>query len=249
MVSWLVWRHDRLLLRHDWFFLYRQRLARCDCHHCCQGCGVTLFDIIDAVSTIYASGSQTPARQLVNPAARLCCLFLFLIICMWQYETCLNFITFWVIKKFQTNCKWSKIRLRLHQKASITPEASRARLRALDPGRKGLRARDVRFAHIFAPLQKQFWPFQVALESHPALLRKSLRTPDLCPLVAKHWSPTRSKEGWIYESSSSNPHWPMMNSQTHFLEYLFWETKHINSQYTRDMYIMFEIIVNISCRL
>ena len=41
--------------------------------------------------------------------------------------------------------------------------------------RKALRASRT-FWH---PLQKQFWPFQVALESHPALLRKSLRTPAL----------------------------------------------------------------------
>ena len=34
------------------------------------------------------------------------------------------------------------------------PIASRALERALDPGRKGLRARNVHFAHIFLPLQK-----------------------------------------------------------------------------------------------
>ena len=55
--------------------------------------------------------------------------------------------------------------------------------RALEPAARGLlHTRRVRFAHIFCPppppplLQTQFWPFQDALESHPALLRKSLRT-------------------------------------------------------------------------
>ena len=39
-----------------------------------------------------------PPSLSIRPA-RLCCLFLFLIICMWQYETFLNLITFCVIKK------------------------------------------------------------------------------------------------------------------------------------------------------
>ena len=66
------------------------------------------------------AGSGPPSLS-IRPG-RLCCLFLFLIICMWQYETCLNLITFCVIKRFQTNCKWSKIRLRLHQRAFINLE-------------------------------------------------------------------------------------------------------------------------------
>ena len=36
-------------------------------------------------------------------------------------------------------------------KSIYKPRASRVHERALDPGRKGLRALDVRFAHIFAP--------------------------------------------------------------------------------------------------
>ena len=35
-----------------------------------RGAAVTLFDIIDAVSTIYASGSQTPARQACQSGPR-----------------------------------------------------------------------------------------------------------------------------------------------------------------------------------
>ena len=47
--------------------------------------------------SFYSRGSQTPARRVCQSGpARLCCLFLFLIIFMWQYETCLNLITFCV---------------------------------------------------------------------------------------------------------------------------------------------------------
>ena len=118
---------------------------------------------------IYTSGSQTLARQACQSGPRdsICCLFLFLIICMWQYETCLNLITFCVIKKVSN---------KLHQslKSIYNP---RAGPRPLGTSRFALVMSASRTYS--APLQKQFWPFQVALESHPALLRKCLRTPDL----------------------------------------------------------------------
>ena len=140
-----------------------------------------------------------PAK-LVNPARETLLFISLFNHCMWQHETCLNLITFCVIKKgFQTNCKWSKIRLRLHQRASIfyNPRASRALMRALDPGRKGLRASRSWCALLIPPppLPKQFWPFQVALESRPALLIKSLRTPAIwhippCYICTPKWRKT-----------------------------------------------------------
>ena len=91
-------------------------------------------------------GGRIRPAKLVNPARETLLFISLFNHCMWQHETCLNLITFCDIlcykKRFQTNCKWSKIRLRLHQRASIfyNPRASRALKWALDPGRKGLRA-------------------------------------------------------------------------------------------------------------
>ena len=53
-----------------------------------------------------------PPSLSIRPA-RLCCLFLFLIIFMWQYETCLNLITFCVhttvIKVMAVRFNWLSI--------------------------------------------------------------------------------------------------------------------------------------------
>ena len=78
---------------------------------------------------------------------------------------------------FQTNRKWSKIRLRLHQRASITPELPGPLSGPWTQATRDSALVMCASRTYSAPLQKQFWPFQVALESHPALLRKSLRTP------------------------------------------------------------------------